>query len=317
MRDTLEKSGESQISLSDPDARLLVKGGESMVGYNPQVVTDSLHNIPVDFEVTNEVDSGAMVGMLERTIENLELEKDEDGILIEELKGTLDAGYYNGEQLEKAQRLGVTTYVAERESSSASRVPNESFGLQNFKYNEEKDVYVCPANQELTTNGTWSKANDNGHLAKTYSTSACKDCPLRAQCTKSKKAGRIIRRSQYAESYKQNKENLKAAPSIYKQRQAIVEHPFGTIKRSWGFTYIITKKGKDRATADVGLMFLAYNLLRIFNILDFETLQSYLLATKKVFLDCFSTSGTVKNLRMNFVFLFLKKHVQKIKIKAA
>lgn len=313
MRDTLEKRGDCQISLSDPDTRLLVKGGESMVGYNPQVVTDSLNNIPVDFEVTNEVDSGSMVGMLERTIENLGLEKDEDGILVEELKGTLDAGYYNGEQLEKAQRLGVTTYVAERESSSASRVPNEDFGLQNFKYDEKKDVYICPANQELTTNGTWSKVNDNGHLAKTYSTSACKDCPFRTQCTKSKKAGRIIRRSQYAESYKQNKENLKADPSIYKQRQAIVEHPFGTIKRSWGFTYIITKKGKDRATADVGLMFLAYNLLRIFNILDFETLQSYLLATKKVFLGCFSNKGTIKSLRMNFAFLFFEKTCKKSK----
>jgi Transposase DDE domain len=296
LRETLDKSGESQISLSDPGTRLLVKGGEAMVGYNIQVGTDSLNKIHCDYEVTNEVDSGAMVGILERTIENLELEKDEAGKLVEELKGTLDAGYYNGEQLEKAQRLGVTTYVAERESSSASRVPNEAFGLQNFKYDEKKDVYICPSNQELTTNGTWSKVNDNGHLAKAYSTSACKDCPFRAQCTKSKTAGRIIRRSQYAESYKQNKENLKADPSIYKQRQAIVEHPFGTIKRSWGFTYIITKKGKDRATADVGLMFLAYNLLRIFNILDFETLQSYLLATKKVFLGCFLIREQLKAL---------------------
>ena len=150
--------------------------------------------------------------------------------------------------------------------------------MSNFLCNEEDDNYFCPAGEVLTTNGNYIKSGVNGHTAKVYSTSACKTCPYRAKCTTSKK-GRIIRRSQYAESYKKNRENLDADPSIYRQRQAIVEHPFGTIKRSWGYTYVITKKGKERATADVGLMFLSYVLLRIFNILEFQTLQNHLLGS--------------------------------------
>ena len=63
---------------------------------------------------------------------------------------------------------------------------------------------------------------------------------------------------------------------LYKRRQAIIEHNYGTIKRQWNFHYIITKKGKDRASSNVGFMFVAYNLRRIFNLVDQEALKKYL-----------------------------------------
>ncbi|OFY17907.1 MAG: hypothetical protein A2W98_02180 [Bacteroidetes bacterium GWF2_33_38] len=63
---------------------------------------------------------------------------------------------------------------------------------------------------------------------------------------------------------------------MYKRRQAIVEHPFGTLKRQWGFSYIITKKGIERASSDVGFMLTAYNLRRIFNIIGFERFKKYM-----------------------------------------
>jgi hypothetical protein len=55
-----------------------------------------------------------------------------------------------------------------------------------------------------------------------------------------------------------------------------VEHPYGTIKRQWGFSYIITKKYIERAEADFGLTMVAYNLRRIINIIGMKELQSYL-----------------------------------------
>ena len=39
--------------------------------------------------------------------------------------------------------------------------------------------------------------------------------------------------------------------------------------------YIMTKKGKEKASADVGLMFIAYNLRRIINILDVDILKKF------------------------------------------
>ena len=55
-----------------------------------------------------------------------------------------------------------------------------------------------------------------------------------------------------------------------------MEHPFGTMKRQWGFDHIMTKKTKARASADVGFIFIAYNLRRLFNIIGKEQLMAFL-----------------------------------------
>jgi hypothetical protein len=64
-----------------------------------------------------------------------------------------------------------------------------------------------------------------------------------------------------------------------------VEHPYGTIKRQWGFSYILTKKGVSRAASDVGFMFIAYNLRRIGNILTGDRLKEYLRILVLMFLN--------------------------------
>ncbi len=57
----------------------------------------------------------------------------------------------------------------------------------------------------------------------------------------------------------------------YSVRQMIVEHPFGTIKRSWGAYYFLTKR-KASVSAEISLSFLAYNLKRVMNILGIKEL---------------------------------------------
>ena len=100
-------------------------------------------------------------------------------------------------------------------------------------------------------------------------------CPVFEQCTKNKK-GRLIERNKHAQVIEENKARIDQNKEIYKQRQAIVEHLFGTIKRQWGFSYIMTKKGKERASSDVGLMFTVYNLRRIMNLINPKILKEYL-----------------------------------------
>ncbi len=51
-----------------------------------------------------------------------------------------------------------------------------------------------------------------------------------------------------------------------------MEHPFGTMKK-WGFDHIMTKKTIKRASADVGFIFIAYNLKRIMNIIGIEKIN--------------------------------------------
>ncbi len=87
--------------------------------------------------------------------------------------------------------------------------------------------------------------------------------------------GRLIERSEYQGSVEQNKRNIERNPTTYKKRQAILEHTYGTIKRQWGFSYICTKRGLKRASADVGLMFTALNLRRLLNIVEKKVLKQY------------------------------------------
>jgi hypothetical protein len=73
----------------------------------------------------------------------------------------------------------------------------------------------------------------------------------------------------------QNKRNIERDPATYKKRQAIIEHTYGTIKRQWCFSYICTKRGLKRASADVGLMFAALNLRRLLNSIEKKVLKQY------------------------------------------
>ena len=195
--------------------------------------------------------------------------------------------------LKTAQDLGVETIVAIPSLPSTSQAPNHNYNSEHFIYNNEADTYTCPRGEVLRTNGTWYKEhNKRGNLMvfKQYRTRSCKTCPVHSQCTRSKKE-RILSRTTFTEYYERNRKNIQAMELLYKRRQAIVEHPYGTIKRQWGFSYILTKKGISRASADVGFMFIAYNLRRIVNILTHDQLKEYLRILVSLFLSKIDLTG--------------------------
>ena len=51
----------------------------------------------------------------------------------------------------------------------------------------------------------------------------------------------------------------------------IVEHPFGTIKRSLGYTYFLMR-GHEKVETETYMHFFAYNLKRVINILGITPL---------------------------------------------
>jgi len=171
-----------------------------------------------------------------------------------------DKGYHTGAEIRKCHELGVLNTLISIPKSSNSSTPDPKYHNAYFTYLIDNDHYICPQNQILTSNGTWY--DGKAEPFKVYRSTACKECEVRAKCTASPR-GRAIQRNESALNVLRNKENMEQNMEIYKQRQAIVEHPFGTIKRNWGFDYIMTKQGKQRASADVGLILIAYNLRRL------------------------------------------------------
>jgi transposase len=274
----LQQSGEPQISTSDPASRqLMTRNNISEVAYNIQTVADAKYNLLLDYKVTNENDSRALSGMLRRTKTILGTK---------DFTALYDKGYHVGIEIKKAVELGVNIMVAI--PATSSNAPDENYNMDRFTYDELNDTYTCPQQQTLTTNGNWYQKNKdrNHYLVTHYKTNACLTCPARQSCTKNLK-GRVIERSQYAPHIEINKQNIQANPQVYKKRQSIAEHPYGTIKRQWGFYYIITKKGIKHASADAGFMFVAYNLRRLINIIDRTMFTKFLRELLSIFLRKF------------------------------
>jgi len=260
----LAESGETQISTSDPESRqMITRNNITEVAYNIQTTVDAENKIPIDYKVTNENDSKAMGKMLPRAKTILRSN---------EFTALYDKGYHTGSEFKTAADLGIEVMVAI--PRVAANAPNKDYNVEHFDFNKEGDFYVCPQGKELHTTGTWHEAKT--YKFKRYTTKACMDCPVKSECTKAK-YGKAIQRSEYQEYINNNKERIEKNPNYYRRRQAIVEHPYGTIKRQWGFNYIMTKKTIKRAEADVGLILTAYNLRRILNIIGIESLRSYLL----------------------------------------
>jgi hypothetical protein len=264
----------------------MVRNNITEVSYNVQSTVDAKNNIPIDYKVTNENDSKAMGNMVQRA--KSILRSNEFTVLY-------DKGFHTGSELKTAQNLGVETVVAIPDVPSTSQAPDPLFNYEFFRYNREEDTYTCPEGQHLRTNGSWYKQRSStGNISwfKQYKTKACRKCPLHSRCTRSQKE-RLIQRSEYADYYEANRANVKEKEHLYKRRQAIVEHPYGTIKRQWGFSYILTKKGMNRASSDVGFMFIAYNLRRILNILTMDVLKEYLRILYSLFQAVFDLSELI------------------------
>jgi hypothetical protein len=266
----LKESGQSQISTSDPDSRhQITRNNITEVSYSAQTTVDAKNNIPIDYKITNANDKKAMGNMLRRAKTILQHNN---------FTALYDKGYHTGRELAIVDELNINTLVAIPPFSGASHAPDLNYDVEHFDYNPETDTYTCPQGNTLTTTGYWHIAK-NGEIAyrfRNYTTPECKKCEVRPLCTKSAANGKQVRRSEFAVNIENKKKRILGSEKLYKRRQAIVEHPFGTIKRQWGFNYIITKRYIKRAEADFGFTMTAYNLRRIINIIGTKKLQTYL-----------------------------------------
>lgn len=263
----LNESEETQVSTSDPDSRqMIIRNSITEVAYNVQTTVDAKNLLTLDFKLTNENDSKAMGPMLGRAKKILGSA---------DFTALYDKGYHTGSELKTGIEMGVELMVAI--PGVASFAPDDRYNFDKFIYNDENDTYTCPQQKVLNTNGNCYIKSKQRYIyyVKHYKTSACSSCPALALCTKNKK-GRLIERSEYQPYMDKNKENIEKHPDIYKKRQAIIEHTYGIIKRQWGFYFVSTKKGIKRASADVGLMFTAFNLRRLINIIDINLFKQFL-----------------------------------------
>lgn len=253
-QEQLEKSGETQISETDSDARLMkVKDGMD-VCYNVQIAVDSKHKLIVEQEVTNAgADHNQLAKMAIRAKETLGMDK---------LEAVVDKGYYDSGEIKKCEENGIAVYVERRTAGKQHGV----FSSEQFTYISDKDLYLCPAGQQLTYQG---QSREKGRGVKYYVASACSGCALKSQCTRG--AFRRIKRLVDEEVLERVATRVRAGPEKLRLRKALAEHPFGTIKRVMGHGYFLMR-GKRKVGTEMSLTVMAYNLKRAINIVGVKTM---------------------------------------------
>jgi len=253
----LEKSGGTQVSLTDPDSRAMSMGRGSTIGYNVQTAVDAKHSLIVDTQVTNTTSDLGALGIMAI--------KAQEALGAKNLSVVADKGYYNGKEVLACDSIGVTAYVAKPMTSA--NTARGLYGKEKFKYDARENCYLCPAGQKLTYRFA---TNEKGRAIYYYRASGCKSCPLKAKCTRNKE-NRTITRLAAEEVQERMAERVAANPQIMRRRKAIIEHCFGTIKRSLGYDYFLCR-GKRNVTTEVNLTVLAYNLKRACNLVGVKNL---------------------------------------------
>jgi macrodomain Ter protein organizer (MatP/YcbG family) len=253
----LEQSGEPQLSLTDPDSRAMLSHQRIEVGYNVQIAVDSKHKLVVAHEVTKEVtDQNLLATMASRAKEVL---------AVDHLAVVTDSGYYAGAEVKQCLAAGVTPYIAKPRTSV-----NQHRGLytkDDFRYDARQDSYRCPQGAELEFR---FETVEDGRPTRYYLSSACKTCEARTLCTRNK-AGRRIKRWRDEHLLEEMAQRVTANPAIMKLRQALAEHPFGTLKRGMNQGYFLLRR-LVKVRGEMSLSLLAYNLKRVITILGVEKL---------------------------------------------
>jgi transposase len=305
----LAQRGETQESRVDPDARRLSKRGRSVVGYNVQSAIDSQHKLILVAELTNAGnDLGQLVPMIEHSRAALGLEDatapavqgaEPDAAPLAEAADAgrqalaeqppaaesqtppappraaepeyvADTGYFTESDIATCAERGHRVYVSIPNKSSPAerdgRLPPSA-----FSYDAEQDCYHCPGAHTLRPRGNPSPKN--GVLRQRYASRVedCAGCELRERCLPEKTPQRSLYRSEHADAVARHRAHMDTpeAKARMRERGALCEHPFGTLKRWLGADHFLLR-GLEKAGAELALITHAYNFKRVLSIIGVE-----------------------------------------------
>jgi transposase len=253
----LDQTGESQISLTDPDSRAMAAHTHVAVGYNVQIAVDAKHKLIVEQQVTNQV---VDMGLLTQTAEPAK-----EVLGVERIAVVADRGYFKIEDIEACEKAGIDPYLPRPQRGPAVRAG--LFRKDEFRYDPASDSFLCPAGQRLHP---YSSSLLRGLKKINYRNSqACRDCAIRARCTGNQL--RSVSRLENEAVLDRMQARIAQRPDLLDQRRETVEHPFGSIKQ-WMNQGAFLMRGLEKVRGEFSLTALAYNLRRVLNIVGLPKL---------------------------------------------
>lgn len=183
----------------------------------------------------------------------------------DELHAIADKGYFSGPEILACHEAGIITTVPR--PATSGNAAKGMYVKADFTYDANRDVYICPAGEELTYRST---RDERGVQVRRYWVNGCQSCPLHSRCTTGSE--RRITRWEHEYLVEGARQRLGRDPDPMTLRRCTVEHPFGTIKAWMGATHFLTRRLRN-VRSEMALQVLAYNIKRMVALIGIRRLM--------------------------------------------
>ena len=258
----VENSNAKTANLTDPDSKFMMnKKGRIEQAYNGQIAVDSKHKLILATNISQAPDD---INELQPMIERIESTV---GELPEGTEISLDNGYYSGSNLEYLEDKKLNGYVPDaklaqkRKGKSVKKIP---FGKEDFEYDDESDVFICPNDEKLVFKYKYYN-NYQKKMFRVYCGETCINCPYNNQCIKESRVDhKRIKVNEYEKYRKRMADKMESKEANEKLglRSRTVEHPFGDIKYNMGLSEFVTR-GLNKVKTEFNLGCIAHNIKKI------------------------------------------------------
>jgi transposase len=253
--DELRQTDRSNLNTIDSDCTRINSVHGTGAGYNAQVVVDDKNGLIVSCDA---VSANNDLGQFSRQINQA---KEVLGKPCQ--TAVADSGYAFAEDLAKVDEQKIKVIVPTQRLASGKEIGE--FDKRNFRYDAEKDCYLCPHGKVLGYSGVSRKRN--GKVYQIKEKEACLGCVAFGRCTTSQRGRKVMRL--LAEELRERLEKefyLIQNQEIYKRRQEKAELIFGHIKRNLGVSSFLLR-GLEGVKAEMSVLSLCFNLRRMLSLL--------------------------------------------------
>jgi len=259
----LKDSGRENINSVDPES-VNVKGRQgSHASYRGELVVDEKHGLIVQTEaVSQSNDLNQFDRQMKQASENIGHPPEQ---------GCSDAGFHSLSDLDKVTSVATIVMPSSRQAQADNRRhPLKPLGKEAFKYDPEKDEYICPEGKRLRYWG--NPFGDERKRSYQAEGRECRICPQFGICTKCRTGRKVIRikeevlRERLAKIYESAD-----GQAVYKLRKQKAELPFGHIKRNLGCGQFLLR-GKSGADAELSILGVCFNIVRMITIIGIPML---------------------------------------------
>jgi transposase len=255
------------VSATDPEA-ILARDKLNVFRplYNVQLLRDLDSPLVFSYDVVlQNNDNGVVEPMIERMADNVG--RKPDSLLV-------DSGYVSVRHLEFCAQVGITLYgpcqendYSEHNGKKKQHNQHTDLPKSAFRWLEEEQTFQCPEGHRLrfTKMQTQHRADHTISLALyTCPAEHCLACPRQKACTRTPQKGRSVSRMENEELVDALRARMQTdeAKQLYKLRSRTVELNYADLKEHRGLRRFHCR-GLPRATAEIGTLVLAHNMLHV------------------------------------------------------